>query len=119
MPLIKCKVCENMISANAEICPHCGEKNLILSKVVIHRWASMMGFMYKMDVIVDGVSIKLLGNGETFTTELPVGNHILTVSTFAGGNSTNISILPSKTYAIETGFNFIGNIDLQSKIVEE
>ena len=121
MPLIKCKVCENTISATAETCPHCGEKNLVFSKVVFHRKTAFTGGATKIDVIIDGISITSLKNDETFTTEMSAGNHIIIARGSIISKSLNITILPLKTYNIEMGFLFPipnASIFIEGKIIE-
>jgi hypothetical protein len=108
MPLIKCKVCENMISTNAEFCPHCGEKYLITSKVVIHRKAAFTGSAVGLDIIIDGVLIKRLRNDESITLELSPGNHTVTASGAWGSDSMQINIIPLKAYNIDVRHKFSG-----------
>ncbi|MBI3175603.1 MAG: hypothetical protein HYZ25_17925 [Chloroflexi bacterium] len=109
MPLIKCNVCENTISANAEICPHCGEKYLKFSRIVICRTAAFSGFAVGMDIIIDGILTKSLRTNESITLELTAGLHFITASAHNGWNSSMpLMVVPTKAYSIDVNFKPFG-----------
>jgi hypothetical protein len=109
-----------MISSNAEFCPHCGERYLVTCKVLIHRNSAFVAAMLGMDIIIDGVFVKSLGNNESIALELAPGNHILTAGTSVGWNkheSAQLPVLPSKEYTVELRYTMFG-VDIQRKEVE-
>lgn len=73
MPLINCKVCSKEISKTAQICPHCGEKNIIPT-------ASRKPLVYLLYAIIFMLSIfgiLMIGNG--LTTAIKGGTEIYTI----------------------------------------
>lgn len=78
MSLIPCKECGREISDKALSCPYCGcpiEEKHTYATFKIERESKAFFCAVKYEVLLDNKTAYVLGNGDTFQTQLECGNH--------------------------------------------
>ena len=113
MALVNCTECNGTVADTAPTCPHCGAPTPggKTSKVVVSRKKAMTGFANSVEVMLDGLEIASLKNGQSISVDVAAGEHRLEVDSLgpapARGRQFTFRIDGNQTAEFESGFHAV------------